>query len=208
MKITVIGANGRSGKLIVEEALAKGWKVVAYLRNKEKLPIQNNNLHFVEGDAYNQEKISEAIAGSDAVVSALGQSDISGEVNLMSDGMKRIIPAMEQNQVKRIIAIGGMGALQANENILIKDLPDFPAIYKNVSEGHFKVYELLRQTNLNWTFLCCPYIPDGAKTSNYQVRKDYMPQGKQQIYTGDIAHFIVNELEQNQFLKTRVGISS
>lgn len=208
MKVTVIGANGRSGKLIVEEALAKEWQVVAYLRNKEKLPIQNSNLHFVEGDAYDQEKITEAIAGSDAVVSALGQSDISGEVNLMSDGMKRIIPAMEQNQVKRIIAIGGMGALQANENILIKDLPDFPAIYKNVSEGHFKVYELLRQTNLDWTFLCCPYIPDGAKTGNYQVRKDYMPQGKQQIYTGDIAHFIVNELEKNQFLKTRVGISS
>lgn len=208
MKITVIGANGRSGKMILEEALAKGWQVVAYLRNKAKLTIQHHNLSFVEGDAYNQEKINEATAGVDAVVSALGQSDISGEVNLMSDGMKRIIPAMQLNQVKRVIAIGGMGVLQANENILIKDLPDFPAIYKNVSEGHFKVYALLRETNLDWTFLCCPYIPDGKKTGQYQVLKDYMPKGKQQIYTGDIAHFIVNELEQNQFLKTRVGISN
>ncbi|MFN8293123.1 MAG: SDR family oxidoreductase [Chitinophagales bacterium] len=208
MKITVIGANGRTGKLIVEEALAKGWQVVAYLRNKQKLPIVHANLTFVEGDAYNASQIGKAIEGADAVVSALGQSDISGKVDLMSDGMKNIIPAMLQHHVKRVIAIGGMGALQANANMLIKDLPDFPAEYKNVSEGHYKVFNLLQPTSLDWTFVCCPYIPDGAKTNNYQVRKDYLPNGKQQIFTGDIAAFVVKELEQNQFLQTRVGISN
>jgi putative NADH-flavin reductase len=208
MKITVIGANGRSGRKIVEEALSKSWTVTAFLRNRSKLPIEHPNLSFVEGDVYDTEKISQAIAGAEAVVSALGQSDISGEVNLMSDGMKNILPAMQHHGVTRVIAIGGMGVLQANESIYIKDLPDFPAIYKNVSEGHFKVYELLKQADVDWTFLCCPYIPDGEKTGVYEVRKDYMPPGKQQIFTGDIAHFVINELEQNNFLRTRVGISN
>jgi putative NADH-flavin reductase len=208
MKITVIGANGRSGKLIVQYALEKGWQVTAYLRDKNKLSIMHSNLNFIEGDATNAEQIAKAIAGSNAVVSALGVADVAGDVSLMSEGMKRIIPAMQQHGVKRVIAIGGMGVLQANHSKLIKDLPDFPAMYKNVSEGHYKVYELLQPTNLNWTFLCCPYIPDGERTEKYETKKDYMPLGKQQINTGDIADFIVNELEQNNFTSTRVGISN
>ncbi|HRN93969.1 MAG: SDR family oxidoreductase [Chitinophagales bacterium] len=208
MKISVIGANGRTGKHIVEQALAKGWQVVAYLRNKEKLPIENSNLSFVEGDAYDTAKISEAIQDSDAVISALGQSNITGDVSLMSDGMKHIIPAMEKHHIKRVIAVGGLGALQANETTLIKDLPDFPAAYKNVSEGHFKVFDVLRKTNLDWTFICCPDLPDGEKTGAYHLRKDFVPKGEGKIFTGDVADFILKELEANQYLKTRVGISN
>ncbi len=208
MKIAVIGANGRSGKLVVEQALQKGWQVRAYLRDKNKLPIAHANLSFVEGDASNDELIAQAIEGCDAVVSALGVADVAGDVSLMSEGMSRIIAAMAQHGIKRVIGIGGMGVLQASDSILLKDLPDYPAMYKNVAEGHFKVYEQLRATNLDWTFLCCPYIPDGERTGNYLVRKDFMPLGKQQIYTGDIADFIVNELEQNNFVATRVGITN
>ena len=208
MKIAVIGANGRSGKVVVEYALQKGWQVVAYLRDLKKLPIENLLLSFVEGDVYDNTQLEKAIVGCDVVVSALGQTDISGAVNLMSDGMKRIIPLMEKHGIKRILGIGGMGVLQASETVFIKDLPDFPAQYKNVSEGHFAVYELLRDSGLDWTFLCCPYIPDGERTGNYQVRKDYMPLGKQQITTGDIADFILNEIEQGKFIQSRVGISN
>ncbi len=208
MKLTVIGANGRSGKLVVEYALQKGWHVTAYLRDKNKLPIAHANLNFIEGDAENAAQIAKAIEGCDAVVSALGVVDVAGDVSLMSEGMKRIIPAMQQHGVKRVIAIGGMGVLQASDSIFIKDLPDFPAIYKNISEGHFKVYELLKATDLDWTFLCCPYIPDGGRTGNYLLKKDFLPLGKQQINTGDIADFIVKELEQNSFVATRVGISN
>jgi putative NADH-flavin reductase len=208
MKISVIGANGRSGKLVVEYALQKGWQVTAYLRDKNKLPITHPNLTFVEGNATDDVQIAKAIEGCDAVVSALGVVDVAGDVSLMSEGMKRIIPAMAQHGIKRVLAIGGMGVLQASESKILKDLPDYPAMYKNVAEGHFKVYELLKTTNLDWTFLCCPYIPDGERTGIYFVKKDYMPLGKQQINTGDIADFIINELEQNHFVATRVGISN
>ncbi len=208
MKIAVIGANGRTGKLIIEMALSKGWAVVAYLRDKTKLPIAHSNLAFVEGDAFNEAKIAEAVEGCDAVVSALGQTDISGDVSLMSEGMKRIIPAMKSKSIQRIVAVGGMGALQASKDVLIKDLPDFPKMYVNVSEDHFRVFDLLKNSQLTWTQVCCPYIPDGAATENYSVRKDYMPQGKQQIFTGDVAHFIVQEIELNSYTNTRVGISN
>lgn len=207
MKALVIGANGRTGQMIVKEALHKNWQVAAYLRNKAKLSIRHPNLSFVEGDAYNAEKINEAVKSADIVISALGQSDISGAVNLMSDAMKLIVPAMKQHAKKRVLAVGGMGALQADKNTFVKDLPNASPLYKNVGIGHFKVFEVLRDTDLDWTFVCCPYILDGEKTGTYQVLKDYMPKGKGEIFTGDIADFIVKEIEQNKFLKTRVGIS-
>ena len=208
MKVVVFGANGRTGKYIVQYALDAGHEVTAYLRDKNKLVVSHPNLHFIEGDVYNEQKVSEAIAGQDVVISALGQNDISGEVNLMSDAMKLIVPAMEKHGVKRVLAIGGLGVLQANETTVRMDMQGFPALYRGVSEGHFKVYMVLKDSGLDWTFVCCPDIPDGPRTGDYKFKKDYAPAGKFSINTGDIADFMVKEMEANNFLNTRVGLTN
>jgi putative NADH-flavin reductase len=208
MKVVVFGANGRTGKYIVQYALDAGHEVAAYVRDKNKLAVSHPQLAIIEGDVYDQQKIEAAIAGRDVVISALGQSDISGEVNLMSDAMKLIVPAMKNNGVKRVLAIGGLGVLQANETTVRMDMQGFPAMYRGVSEGHFKVYMVLKDSGLDWTFVCCPDIPDAPRTGDYKFKKDYAPGGKFSINTGDIADFMVKEMEANNFLNTRVGLSN
>lgn len=208
MKVIVFGANGRTGKYIVQYALDAGHKVTAYLRDKNKLSIAHNNLLFIEGDAYDNDKIEMAIQGHNVVISALGQSDITGQVNLMGDAMQLIIPAMKKHGVKRVLAVGGLGVLQANETTVRMDMPGFPDVYRPVSEGHFRVYMLLKDSGLNWTFVCCPDIPDAPKTGSYKVEKDYAATGNFTINTGDIADFMVKEMEADNFLGTRVGISN
>lgn len=208
MKVIVFGANGRTGKYIVQYALNEGHEVTAYLRDKAKLPVEHQNLTFIEGDAYDKEKIENAVEGNEIVISALGQANISGQVNLMGDAMKLIIPAMKKHGIKRLLAVGGLGVLQANETTLRMDMQGFPDIYKPVSAGHLRVYMLLKDSGLEWTFVCCPDIPDAPKTGDYKLKRDYAAPGNFTINTGDVADFMIKEMEANNFLNTRVGISS
>lgn len=205
-KIVVFGAAGRTGRMVVAYALEAGHQVTAFVRN-HGLEINHPNLTTIRGDVYNQSQVEQAIAGQEVVISTLGTNDITGDaVNLMSDAMKLFVDAMQKHGIKRVLAVGGLGVLQMNETMQLLDKPDYPAEYKNVGEGHNKVYKVLRETNLDWTFICCPNIVDGNRSGTYRVKKDYKPEGEFEIKTGDLADFILTEMEANQFTGTRVGI--
>lgn len=74
MKIAVFGATGGIGKFVVKHALEKGYEVNAYVRNPQKLQIENKNLKVFVGQVSDYDKIKETIAGCDDVIIALGIS--------------------------------------------------------------------------------------------------------------------------------------
>jgi putative NADH-flavin reductase len=204
----VFGASGRTGKYIVKYALEAGYKVTAFV-HREAYDIVHDNLDIVVGDVYDDNKVISSIKGHDVVISSLGTQQIEGDaVDLMSDAMKIFVGAMELYGIKRVLAIGGIGVLQLNETMQILDKPDYPAQFKNVGEGHNKVFHVLRQTDLDWTFVCCPDIILGDKTGKYAVKKNYPAEGIGHILTGDLADFIIKESSENNFLRTRVGINN
>ena len=208
--IVVFGAAGRTGKYLVEYALLAGHKVTAFDRHaaNENTPRHENYTH-VAGDVYNQEHVDKAIEGKDVVISAIGTNQIDGPaVNLMSDGMKAFTTAMKKHGVKRVLAVGGLAVLQLNPTTQLIDKPDYPAEYKNVGIGHNKVYHVFLETDLDWTFVCCPNIMDAPRGGKYNVNKDYPAEGLFEISTGNLADFILKEMEENKFLKTRVGIAN
>jgi uncharacterized protein len=177
-KIVVFGATGRTGKYMVQYALEAGHAVTAFVRDASKLNMEHPNLRLVIGDVAETGKVEKAIEGKDIVISALGTNQIDGPaVNMMSEAMKVFVAAMNKYHVKRVLAVGGLGVLQLNETMQILDKPDYPALYKNVGEGHNKVYQVLRSTGLDWTFVCCPDIIDGARTGMYNVKKEYPAPG-------------------------------
>lgn len=209
MKIIVFGANGRSGLQITARALEEGYEVTAFVRNPAKLPLSHPKLHIVQGDVNDLSALEKAIPGHEVLISALGVADyLSPAVSLMSDAMKKFLPIAEKAGVQKVFAIGGMGVLQATESTLIMDGPDFPAQYRNVSEGHKKVWETLAAGSIDWTFICCPNIIDGPETGKFKVRKDYFPNNRFEINTGDIAGFILGELEASEYPFCRLGICS
>lgn len=209
MKIIVFGANGRSGLQITARALEEGYEVTAFVRNPVKFPLSHPLLHVVQGDVNDLSAIEKAIPGHEVLVSALGVSDyLSPAVSLMSEAMKKFLPVAESAGVKKVFAIGGMGVLQATESSLLMDSPDFPAQYRNVSEGHKKVWQVLAAGRIDWTFVCCPNIIDGPETGKFKVKKDYFPNTSFEINTGDIAGFILGEIEACEYPSCRLGISA
>ncbi len=206
MNITIFGATGMVGKHLVNQALAQGHTVRAFGRNPfETFSTERKNLELFKGYVFQDDDIEEALKDTDAVLSALG-GGTAGVDKTRSLGMKKIVAAMAKTGVRRIIAIGGLGILNADEDKLLFQTPKFPQQFKAVSMEHFKAWEHLAASNLDWTMVCPPVIADAESTGHYETRKNYPVGGAGQVAAGDLAAFMVKELTDNGFLKCRVGI--
>jgi len=209
MKLIIFGATGMVGKQLVQQALFGKNHVKAFGRNVHTTDyLETENLQLVQGALFDESEVYNAIKGCDAVISAIGGS-MDGTDKTRTLGMKNIIKQMEKAGVKRIIAIGGLGVLNADENSLLLDSDDYPAEYKPVGLEHKKAYELLNESGLDWTFVCPPNIINEGPTGSYTTNANYAPeQNNYKINAGDLAMFMLNELVKNEFVKHRVGISN
>jgi len=209
MKIIIFGATGMVGKQLVQQALFNGNHVKAFGRNVYTTDyLQTENLELVQGALFDEGEVYKAIKGCDAVISAIGGS-MDGTDKTRTLGMKNIINQMQKAGVKRIIGIGGLGVLNADENSLLLDSDDYPAEYKPVGLEHKKAYELLNESGLDWTFVCPPTISNEGPTGSYTTNADYAPEpNNYKINAGDLAMFMLNELVKNEYVKHRVGISN
>ena len=209
MRVIIFGATGMVGKQLVKQALYRGFNVKAFGRNvfTEDLP-KNHLLELVQGALFDEGQVYQAINGCDAVLSALG-GDFTGADVTRSLGMKNIVAQMEKANVKRIMAVGGMGSLQADDETLIMDQPGYPTKFLPVSREHLKALQFLKASTLDWTFVCPPDIINAESTGHFIVAADYPPvAGTNKINAGDLALFMLNEMEKKDFVQHRVGISN
>ncbi len=209
MQVTVFGATGMVGKQLVKQALFKNYTVKAFGRNvfTADLP-ENEHLQLFQGALFDEKEVFNAVKNCNVVLSSLG-GDIKGTDVTRSLGMKNIVAQMQKAGVKRIIAIGGMGVLNADENHLIMDTEDFPKEYLPVSLEHCKAFEYLKKSTLDWTFVCPPDIINAEPTGSFITAANYPPNpNNYRINAGDLALFMVNEMERNEYVKQRVGISN
>ncbi len=214
MKILVFGATGMVGQHIIDVAIAHGHQVRAFGRNVfEKLSTERKDLELFKGYLFTESDIKKAVKGMDVVLSAIGGSMDSSNL-ARSLGMKKIVGVLEKKGPKRIIGIGGMGILntvldeETGETTYLFKTPGFPQKYKPVSEEHFKAYQHLANSNLDWTFICPPDILNKEASGHYNTAKDFPAEGKFEINAGDIAQFMMKEIKENAFLKCRVGIAA
>lgn len=211
MNLIVFGATGQVGKRVVSTALAHGHKVKAFGRNVHTLidaDIRNDKLEAIKGSVFDEEAVYNAITGCDGVLSALG-GGFDGVDKTRSLGIKTIIAQMKKAAVNKIVAVGNSAVLSTSNNEYILDQPDFPAEYIPVGQEHLQAYQYLVESNLSFTFLCPPAIHDADASENYTTSETYLPQPNlQYINAGDIAHFMLKEIEHQQYPRKRVGMSA
>ena len=209
MKIIIFGATGMVGKELVKQGLYNGHEVKAYGRNvfTEGLP-EDKKLELIQGALFDESHVYKAIQGCDAVLSSLGGA-LDGSDKTRSLGMKNIVKQMEKAGVKRIVAIGGPGVLNAGENKLIMDEEDFPGQFLAVSQEHLKALEFLKASGLQWTFVCPPMITEAEPTGIFNTAADWPPTpNHSKISSGDLVLFMLKEMVQNEYVRHRVGISN
>lgn len=157
--ITVFGANGNVGRLIVTYALSEGYTVRAFVHDHNDLP-DHAQLHIIKGDVRNPDDIAAAINGADAVLSALS-SWKAPEKNVLSSAMEQLIPAMKTQHINRIISLTGAEArANGDELSIIHRIAHavLGIVGGNVIRDGEKHLSLLEHSGLDWVVLRSPVM--------------------------------------------------
>src|SRR3954467_13548634 len=109
MKLVVFGSTGKSGQQVVEQALAAAHLVTAFARNPAAVTTRHPNLKVVQGDALDAARVAEAVAGQNAVLSAIGANRRS-ILTICTDATRNIIGAMQEHGVRRLIVLSAYAA--------------------------------------------------------------------------------------------------
>ncbi|MFP7296939.1 NAD(P)-dependent oxidoreductase [Neobacillus niacini] len=205
MNILILGATGRVGSQIVTYTLHDNHHVTVFVRTPEKIQINSENLTIVQGNVLNKNDIVRAMHGIDVVISALNTDGTT----TLSESMPLIIKAMENEGIQRIITIGTAGILQSRTtpSILRYQSSESKRKSTRAAEEHHKVYDMLKQSPLEWTIVCPTYLPDGESIGEYREERDFLPEGGEKIHVSDTAEFAYKQIECNQYIKSRVGIA-
>ena len=204
MKIALFGATGRVGLEVLKQALGEGHEVTVLVRSPEKL-APHDKLTVIQGDVRDANAVTLAIAGMDVVFSALG----TDKTTTLTEAVPHMIKAMKDAGINRIVTIGTAGILQSkiDPEKLRYEAGDTNRRLTFAAEEHHKVYDMLRQSGLDWTIVCPTYLPDGVAVGDYRTERDLLPGDGKQISVGDTAAFAYGELLQGDNIGFRVGIS-
>lgn len=208
MKILVFGATGSVGKEIVKQALAAGHQISAFVRNPERRNFgESQHLTLIKGDITNYQDVEKALADQEVVLCAIGD----GKVGKIRDiGTKNLVKAMENSPVKRLICQTtlGMGDSYNNLNFIWKHIM-FGFLLKKPFEDHKLQEQHLKNSNLNFTIVRPSALADGNLTKNFKSGFDGNEKKLTlKISRADVAYFMLQQIESNQYSKKAVSISN
>ena len=211
MNILILGATGRTGRLLAQAAVARDHQVTAIIRDKSKATI--TKIKFLEGSPTDGKLLEKALQGMDAVVVSLNINRTSDNpfakvvspLTLISDSVKALIPAMEKNGVKRIITVSasGVGDSWMHMPLIARLLIRYSNIMR-AYEDHDRQEQLVRNSKLEWTIVR-PVMLNNKDNDGYQVSVGKPTGGS--ISRKAVAKFILDALESGKYEKVVVTLN-
>ncbi len=181
MKLAVVGGTGRIGRLAVHQGLADGHVLTLLVRDPQHLGSIGERARVVAGQVSDPAAVRDAVAGADAVISALGpDGNTADQVVALRDGMRILIEAMRDLGVRRIINLSGAAVDAPGDR---KPTIDRFAsrIVRRVS-GHVVAakqaeFDELVGSDLEWVAVRPPLVTDGPHTGRYLAGLDVLHPG-------------------------------
>ena len=206
-RILVLGAGGRTGRLVVEQALGHGHLVTAFVRDPARLGIVSDRLRVVTGDVTQAAEVQAALSDQDAVISTVGSSG-GKEVHVYSDGVANAIRAMVARGTHRLVVLSavGVGTDGAGLPIAQRALRMLPGM-RAICEDMERMEGDVMLSDLDWTIVRASALTDGPFTGEYRVVEGpVVPKGSQ-ISRADVAALLLKCAEGELFLRRAVAIA-
>lgn len=205
-RLFILGATGGTGLALVEQALERGHRVTAFVRSPKKLGLPREGLTVVRGNPFDAAAVGAALAGHDAVLSALGPPG-PGRTTVAEDGARSTVAAMQAAGVRRLLVVG-VAVLFENIGLLADLLRS--TLLRNVARDSAEMERIVRASDLDWTIARPPRLTNGPLTGRYGVADDRLPEGAGGmaiLSRADLAHFLLDEVEHPAHVRRIVGIA-
>jgi putative NADH-flavin reductase len=194
MELVIIGAAGRTGRLIVDQALAEGHYVTAYVRRPEAVTAHHDRLTVVRGDVLDPSGVADVIAGKDAVVSVLGVKSRT-TTTLFSAGITNVVRAMEAKGVRRVVATSTDGLDTRPRVALVRRLAAeyiVERVMRNVFLDLARMEDELEVSDTDWTVIRATPLKDDPPSGPCRVALDGRLDSPRSVSRADLANYVVS----------------
>jgi putative NADH-flavin reductase len=202
MKLFIVGATGRTGQLVLRRAISRGHTVTAIVRKPGTLD-PHERLRTIPGDPLRVDDLAPGLAGSDVVISCLGQHS-SKDGTLLLDAAGAMLEAMLSVGARRYLVVS-QGLLFPNRNPIIFLLRRILA--RQVADSR-AMEDLVRASDADWTIVRPPRLQEGGVPRGYRLRVGAQPAGAWAMQRVDLATFLVDEAENPEHIRAILGITS
>ena len=199
IRLFVIGATGRTGRLLVEQALGRGHRVTAFVRNPASLGPATN-LDIVVGDPRNADPLAAALPGHDVVVLTLGHSS-AGERTLLRDATEAMLSALRRTGIGRTIVVSqGLAFPSGNPIVLL-----IRWVLAKILADSMAMERLAQSADIDWTIVRPPMLKSGGVAHGYRVHPDEVGS-RWSMQRVDLAAFLLDEAEKGEYRRAVVGV--
>src|SRR5260221_1517392 len=208
MKILILGATGRTGRLIVEDALKQGYDLNVLVRDKNKISFSSKSIKVYQGTPTRRADLAAAMQGCEVIISALGiarasdapWSKLITAENFITESMKNVIAEADQQNLKRIITISAWGVGESKKEIpfWLRWLINYTNL-RPVYAEHESEEKLLANSNLNWTAVRPVALNNSKKLKTLKVSFNNFPKPNLQISRQSVAKFIVDIVKSDNY---------
>jgi putative NADH-flavin reductase len=206
VKVLIIGATGATGRVLMREALEQGHEVTALARNPSALAPEDHRPRVLQGNALDASEVEAAVAGQDAVLSALGTRS-TRPTTLFSQSTHNLISAMNKHGVRRLVCITGIGAGDSKGHVgFLYDRIMLPFVVKNIYEDKNRQEEAIKQSDLDWVIVRPARLTDEAAKGEYRVYLGGSYTAKT-ISRADVAAFMLAQLTDETYVHKMPVIS-
>lgn len=207
-KIAVIGANGKAGSKITEEAVRRGMDVTAIVRSDNKTP----DGRVLRKDLF--DLTYDDLKGFDTVVDAFG-TWAPETLHLHRESLSHLCRILGGSPV-RLLVVGGAGCLylDPSHTSRLMDSPDFPDVFKPVAAATAEAWDELRGCHdVAWTYIspAADFRADGPRTGTYVLGGEELQTdaaGKSTISYADYAVAVVDEAEKGAHIRRQISVVS
>ncbi|RBP16497.1 putative NADH-flavin reductase [Roseiarcus fermentans] len=203
MHVLVVGASKGIGLEAVSVALRAGHRVRAFARSADAIALTHANLEKRRGNALDPADVEGALDGIDAVIETLGVPvrDLMAPVTLFSEATRVLVPAMERQGVKRLIAVTGFGAGDSRVAINWLQMAPFRLFLGRAYDDKGVQERIIKESGLDWTIVRPGVLVPGPPSGRCKALTEPSQWRNGLVSRADVADFVVKQVTSTQYLR-------
>lgn len=208
MRVLIVGATGGTGRQLVSQALERGHRVTAFVRDPNRLPIRHERLRIAQGDVLDYDSVESAVRGQEAVLSALGHKRFFYPNRILSGGTLNLVHAMEAHGVRRLVCETALGIGDSRGRAgLAYTLFVAPFILPFYFQDKERQEAVIRASSLEWVIVRPGALTNGSRRGVYR----HGPDVGHWVWTcrisrADVAEFMLRQLTENTYLRSSPAV--